>query len=60
MLHLIVTTMNYFSYVSLSFIDQHDNIISAYPDMVTKDSIYHGATTSFLASNTLIIIFLAF
>lgn len=39
---------------------QHDNILIAYPELVSKDSLYQGGITSFLASNTMIIIFLAF
>lgn len=60
MLHLIVTTMNYFSYVHFHLNKKHDNILIAYPQLLSKtDVLYEGAKTSFLASNTLIIIFLA-
>jgi len=48
-LHLIATTMLYFSY--------QDNITSAYPDATSyNDPNYLGGKTSFMAANTLTII----
>jgi len=51
-LHLIATTMLYFSYP--------DNIIAAYPQIISySDTSYVGGKTSFLAANTLTVIGLA-
>ena len=49
MLHLVATTMLYFSY--------SDNIAIAYPTVTSaSDSLYQGGKTSFMAANTLTII----
>lgn len=58
MLHLLIVTMAYFSYV-LNPKNQHDNIIVAYPNMTSKtDTLYIGGRASFLACNSITLIFL--
>ncbi len=52
MLHLIATTMLFFSYT--------DNIVATYPDLTSAtDSRYVGGKTSFMAANSLTVIGLA-
>lgn len=43
------------------FVKKHDNILSAYPGLVDKsDSLYEGGEVSFLACNTMALIFAVF
>ena len=57
-LHLIVVTMGFFSYVNFNSI-QHDNILSAYHDLTAKTDInYVGGEASFLACSIITVIFL--
>ena len=59
-MHMVTVTMAYFSYVHRQS-KQHDNIVSAYPSVsLTTDELYIGARASFMACNTLTIIFLIF
>lgn len=51
--------MAYFSFVKSKIIIQHDNILTAYPNITVKtDPLYIGGRVSFLACNTISLIFL--